>query len=801
MKKFISMVMAAAMVTSLVPATAFAASAQIENSVKVVNAAELTKPGTNADATTTADQPEVQLKVKDTDYEQTKEGTYKLEFNVILDNAEWICTADAEGIVSDIAVELNGVNINRDGKPGDVVVTLEDDDEINVVITSNDKPFKDDDVISIDLNAKLTKKSVGTEATVTIKSDDFTEASDLVFAAIVDKGFTVEMDDVTEVAPEERVTLEEDLEIESVVGTFAELFDIDGTDKMTLKLNKGFEFVKGDEVTFKYGGVDVDDWTGEAAAYDDDEIEFVMSGRDLQADKYTIKGLQIEATTAKPGDVATITVKISGVDSQKVDVAKVVESGLTISVDEDEDVPEMWSGVNSKNDGLTADEDEHVALLVTVEETFKGAYNDKDEIEFVLPEGVYVTAVDFGTVEGASDMDEDKALAAFEDAYQEGDHKSFVFEKRAFTETTVGSNDKEMKIEFELTLVADPGFVGDVALEMLVDGESKGEVTIATFKTPMVIEAAQNDLKIDYRNTEVPTDIVVKEAEAGLWEKGLKLTFGIDDHDVIKFEDDATFTVNEESGMEIDDATGKSDATLTVEIDEESDDEAGVITISDIELFMERNIPAGAYDLTMNYTAANDGVEYPDETLFAPDCDRVACNGETVKGTCEKDYDCIIDDVSDWSDVAKEAWINVVTAGREADDASFTTKVVVPVGESYIIAGEQTVALDVPAYVSAAGYTMLPVRAVATALGINNNNVLWDQATKTVTILYGQRIITMTVGAKAINVNGSVIPASASVEVVDGRTFLPMRDLATALGVTDITWDAATKTATLNGNK
>ncbi|MBQ9091486.1 MAG: copper amine oxidase N-terminal domain-containing protein, partial [Anaerotignum sp.] len=168
-----------------------------------------------------------------------------------------------------------------------------------------------------------------------------------------------------------------------------------------------------------------------------------------------------------------------------------------------------------------------------------------------------------------------------------------------------------------------------------------------------------------------------------------------------------------------------------------------------------------------------------------------------------KDCDDIgfIGDVSDFSKVVKEGWINVVTAGREQDDASFTTKVVVPVGESYIVAGETQVALDVPAYVNAAGYTMLPVRAVAVALGINTQNVLWDQATKTVTILYGQRIITMQVGAKVVYVNGSAIPSSASVEIVNGRTFLPMRDLATALGVTDITWDAATKTATLNGSK
>ena len=96
---------------------------------------------------------------------------------------------------------------------------------------------------------------------------------------------------------------------------------------------------------------------------------------------------------------------------------------------------------------------------------------------------------------------------------------------------------------------------------------------------------------------------------------------------------------------------------------------------------------------------------------------------------------------------------------------------------------------------------MLPVRAVAVALGIDTNNVLWNQPTKTVTILYGQRIITMTAGQKVVNVNGSALPATAAVEIVNNRTFLGMRDLATALGVTDITWDAATQTATLNGNR
>ena len=93
---------------------------------------------------------------------------------------------------------------------------------------------------------------------------------------------------------------------------------------------------------------------------------------------------------------------------------------------------------------------------------------------------------------------------------------------------------------------------------------------------------------------------------------------------------------------------------------------------------------------------------------------------------------------------------------------------------------------------------MLPVRAVAVALGINTNNVLWSQAAKQVTILYGQRIITMTAGEAMVYVNGSAIPAAAAVEIVDGRAFLGLRDLANALGVVEINWDAATSTATLN---
>ena len=769
MKKFISMVMAAAMVVSLVPATAFAY--EVESKVKVLDCAELTEDEAK-DAkedgifATIGERPEVQIKVTSDDY-TANDTDNEFDIELKLTNGEWV---NGDAMTADDFADM--ITIDFDGADVDYEVSVDDveEDEATITLDFADGQLVEDDIIVIALDTLVTKTKAGAESKVTIKSKDLgLDATELVYAVVQENVLAIEADDTVDFAEEEIVELEE-ITIEATTGNLPS-GDRDGED-LKLKLNSGFEFV---------GTASNNNVVGATVVDIDENVMWITVPADT--DELNITGIEIEATTAKVGDVATITVSATDWEKATCDVATVVAEGLSISVDEDEDVPEMWSGVAADTAYLT-DEDDNTSLAFTIEESVAGAFSTKDVIELVIPEGVYVldVAVSDNGGDGANDWD-----ALFEAAYQEGDHLGFEFKKRTIEE----SEDEAIEIEVEFELVADPGFVGDVVVEMLVDGESVGEVTVATFKTPLVVEAQQNDLKIDYRNTEIGSDIVVKEAEAGLWAEGLVIGFEIDRLGAGSFEDDAEYTVNEESGMEVD---GEDDGVLEFVVDEESDEEAAVVTISNLALYMSRNLPAGAYDLTMY---GNVFGEFNAQTLFAPDCGTVDCDGDCA----DDDDDCIVDDVCDYSDVVKEGFVNIVTAGREADDASFTTKVVVPVGEAYIVAGETTVALDVPAYVSEAGYTMLPVRAVAVALGINTNNVLWDQATKTVTILYGQRIITMTAGSKVINVNGSAIPASASVEIVNGRTFLPMRDLATALGVTDITWDAATKTATLNGSK
>ena len=774
MKKLISMVMAAAMVVSLVPATAFADTGSAKAVAKVIDAADVSK---DAKAETAMDNETTELQLKvDGNGQYATGSTAKHELTFTLDGAEFKTFTAAE-IAKNVKVTRGTTavtNITADN------ISEVEKDGFKLTITNVE--LKDEDIISVDLhsNIKLKSVSVGKKATIAVDGAMVT-TDDLTFAEVKDTGIKASVKKVAEITEEGISALEKDLKIEANVGKFEK------GQKFTLKLSNGFEFNKLEEVQ--------DVYSVEQPVKGEKEVTIEVTADDDTTDTITIPAAKmvISAESAKIGTECKLTVKAVRGDNKEgfadtadaIVIAKVVADAITVTVDEDEDLPVIYSGVNVANEGITDDSD-HEALEVTLEEPTAGTLDAKKALTMELPEGVYVTGVKFGDkdfIEGKSDSN---AADVFKAAYKKGDYETFEFARRTLVATPETDKDGG-KLEFTLTLVAEPGFTGDVTLKVDGAGMDKAqEVKIAKFVSPYTVEASQNDLIIDYRNTKVPTNIVVKEAEDGLWKKDSVFKFSLDRN--IDTEDDATYTVDDKSDMEV----KKIKNDLGFRVDKESGD-AATVTISDISLYMSRSLAAGAYDLQLDTTGSD---KFMKQNVYSNIAAPAA--GKTDERTVAYQY---YNNDDNFKHVVKEGFVNIITAGRDQDDASFTKKVVVPVGEKYIIAGEEQVALDVPAYISAQGYTMLPVRAVATALGINNNNVLWNQASRTVTILYGQRIITMVAGQKVVTVNGNTIPASATVQIKDGRTFLPMRDLATALGVTDITWDAATKTATMNGNQ
>ena len=801
MKKFLSMVMAAAMVVSLVPATAFAASGDVKATAKIVGSKNYTQDEIESSKVNKkVSGPEAQLTFTTADYASTSDTAVK--YTLSLDNADFYKSGSAIADKGKLSITLKGDKTvtkqagesDKDVEFTDVYdngnkvkiasVKFTDNDEVEVVI---DGKMDRGSVLAFDLTSVMDKTTKGKQAKVTIESDDITisNGSDLTYASVESKGIKASVKDTVDVAPEEMVELKE-LKIEPAVGdNIGAIIKTDG--KLKLKLSSGFEFAgKKTDLKFSVGNPTID-------SFEDDEIVLNIGDVVRGADVLKITGLKVEATSAKAGAVATLKVYADGNDTVSVEVAKVVDSAVVMSVDKDADVPVIYSGVNVKNVGITSSSD-HEALEVTVKETFPGAWDDAKDFTFKLPQGVYIASVQSPSADNMQVADVQKW---FEGAYDKGDYEALTFKRRTWTETDPSKKDKA-ELKFTLVLVADPNFEGDVALTLTGDALKEQKVTVAKFVKPFTVEAKQNDMQIDYRNTKVPTDVVIKEAEAGLWDKNTTFALSLDK---IDFDDDAKVTVDSKSGLKVKDVKTTKGA-VTFKVDSKSDDKPAEVTISGLTLFMQRNLPAGAYDLDV-FSPVMLGVDNGNRESVADQKGTIKDTGflsQDILGTSTTKR--VVADINDdfYSVKAKAGFVNIITAGREDTD-SFTTKVVVPVGEKYLVSGENKVEIDVPAYINAGGYTMLPLRAVSVALGINSNNVLWDQASRTATVMYGSKIISMTYGQKVVYVNAAPIPAATSVEIKDGRMFLGLRDLGNALGVTDITWDQATKTATLNGGK
>lgn len=95
--------------------------------------------------------------------------------------------------------------------------------------------------------------------------------------------------------------------------------------------------------------------------------------------------------------------------------------------------------------------------------------------------------------------------------------------------------------------------------------------------------------------------------------------------------------------------------------------------------------------------------------------------------------------------------------------------------------------------------TMLPVRFLANAFGVSDDGILWDGATSTATLKNATTTIVIKIGAPSMTVNGQTVALDSPALIEHSRTYLPVRAIANALGVTDnnISWDEKTNTATL----
>ena len=90
--------------------------------------------------------------------------------------------------------------------------------------------------------------------------------------------------------------------------------------------------------------------------------------------------------------------------------------------------------------------------------------------------------------------------------------------------------------------------------------------------------------------------------------------------------------------------------------------------------------------------------------------------------------------------------------------------------------------------------TMVPLRAVAEALGLT---VSWDGAVREASFTDGNKTIFFPIGSSAARAeDGSAIQMDTAAVIVNDRTFAPIRYLAEYFGFT-VGWDGATKTVVI----
>lgn len=109
------------------------------------------------------------------------------------------------------------------------------------------------------------------------------------------------------------------------------------------------------------------------------------------------------------------------------------------------------------------------------------------------------------------------------------------------------------------------------------------------------------------------------------------------------------------------------------------------------------------------------------------------------------------------------------------------------IGSIYYTSNGEQKTMDVAPYTKG-GRTYLPVRYVGEALGAE---VGWEDSTSSVTLTKGNIVIALRIGSRAMTVNGQTSNMDAAPELTGGRTCLPIRFVAEALGQT-VGWDPNT---------
>ncbi|WP_314024776.1 copper amine oxidase N-terminal domain-containing protein [Filifactor alocis] len=332
---------------------------------------------------------------------------------------------------------------------------------------------------------------------------------------------------------------------------------------------------------------------------------------------------------------------------------------------------------------------------------------------------------------------------------------------------------KEVKVKLEVK--PDWDAKGDVVLTAKPRGYEELKVTI--LKVTPVAQMKVEEKEVLGGDAKVAVnDIVITETKAGAFKSGTRFGVSLTG---LKFEDakfDTKGTIEAE-GINIKDyKLDKDDKTLYFTINGRSKkDTPAKITLKDVQVVSNRALPFGTHKLTF--------VNVDTEETKKDDIKK----GTNYMYESKKAYEL--------SDINAENFIKVVDKVSKVKKTTIFT-----LGSADYTVEGVAMKLDAPVFTQD-NYTMLPVRAIADALGVE---VVWNQENLTATFIDGDIVVSVTQNAKILYKNGNQYPMATKATVTADRMFIPVSSVGDAFGLTrdyDYTYSQATKQVTIYPKK
>jgi len=525
-------------------------------------------------------------------------------------------------------------------------------------------------------------------------------------------------------------------------------FDVDD-ESVKVILPDGFEWKSVDKVKQIFGD----------AVFDKADIDITTDREELVIDVNAASNsascLEIEATIevvdetdAELGDIIASVKGESDISVKELVVGKYGEFGVEVTVEDPETV---YAG---RTEQAIAD--------ITIEESIEQSLVSGRTITLTLPNWAIWGALP-DEVEDGVELD----LSSFPG--RDG-HVA------KYTITNEDASAAELTFEDMEVILSPDAPEGDLVVEIGGNAGLSEEVVVAEVVKPITVEATVAPNIVIGRSAQDIAEITITEADAGILKEAKDLILELpkdiewDDYDVEVVDGD----------LEIGDVDD-NDNTLTIEIDDDSN-EASTIKITGT-VVAYRTVPEGAVDVKVKGDAL---IEVNDtealEEQYADGSDYGIGDYYVITGGDGKDKEVVkYDEDGLFEDKTTIAKVKVATVGTPApEDTMLTTSITLGENGSYISDGR----------------IMVQLRDAASALGVSEQNLFWDNATKTATFIKGDRAVQITEGKAQVVMNGIPLPTDKGAEIKDGRTYVSLRAAGVAFGAT-AEWDNTTKTATL----